>query len=256
MEVRNRPIYLRLSVHSCNYERSFRSHRMRYQKPRINLSNKRFGRLVAIRDIGSGFNRNRMWECKCDCGRITSVPSMRLRNGITKSCGCIRKETAAVNAQSRITHGIDGTPVCQSWRAMIHRCYDYKDVGFKNYGGRGIFVCEYLRASPLNLKSLIGERPEGLSLNRIKNNLHYSCGECSQCLTLGWKLNVEWATRINQNRNTRQCVYIIIDGESKCATEWSEISGIPVGTIRWRFRKGWPISRLFEVGQCRLGVRH
>ncbi len=227
---------------------------MRYQKPRLDLSNKRFGRLQAIRDVGAGTKKYRLWECKCDCGGIVQVPSIRLRAGLTKSCGCLRKETAVKNAQSNVVHGIDGTPVCQSWRAMIHRCYDYKDAGFKNYGGRGIFVCEYLRASPLNLKSLIGERPEGLSLNRIKNNLHYSCGECSQCLTLGWKRNVEWTTRINQNRNTRQCVYITIGNEKRCASEWSEISGIPVGTIIWRFKKGWSSDKLLSVGQCKSNV--
>ncbi len=217
-----------------------------------NLTSRRFNRLIAVKDAGSLRSR-RTWECICDCGNSVRVLSSHLLNGNTQSCGCLRKESARITGQTVNTkHGLDGTGVYRSWIAMIHRCYDSTTSNYRDYGGRGIKVCKWLRVSPLCLKELLGHRPEGLSLNRIKNNLHYSCGNCSECARNGWHRNVEWATRLEQNRNSRNCVYIQSRGETKCAAEWSDITGIPVGTIIWRYKRGWTSDRLFSVGQCRL----
>ncbi len=225
---------------------------MRYQKPRIDFTNKRFGRLRAQRDIGVAPGDYRLWECVCDCGKIVHVPSVRLKNGITRSCGCLRKETSAAQGKINTRHGLEGTGVYRSWNAMMRRCYNSECQGFKNYGGRGIGVCRWLRESPSRLLELIGDRPIGLSLNRIDNDLHYSCGKCGECEEHNLCCNIEWSTRVSQNRNSRNCVYITIDGKRKCAAEWSEITGIPVGTIIWRFKKGWTTDKLFSVGHCHV----
>jgi len=224
---------------------------MKNQQKRIDITGQRFGRLTAIRDVGS-IRKRRLWKFQCDCGRKTIVDGVAARNGNTKSCGCLRLEAAVASGKLNTKHGLDGTAVYISWIGMLHRCYDANEVAYPNYGGRGIRVCEYIRSTPLNLKALLGDRPKGLSLNRIKNNFHYSCGACSECMQKHWELNVEWATRIVQNRNTRQNVNIEIGGITRCASEWEEVSGIPMGTILWRLRKGWDADRLLSVGQCKV----
>jgi hypothetical protein len=224
---------------------------MRYQKPRLNLSGVRFGRLIALKDVGSKRD-SRLWECICDCGNKINASVRALKTGNTSSCGCLRKDTAVENSKSNIKHGLNGTGVYQSWNAMIRRCYYNTETSYPNYGGRGISVCGWLRDSPLNLDEVLGDRPPGLSLNRIDNDGHYSCGMCPECVANGWSRNIEWATRLEQNRNSRNCVYIRVRGYTKSASEWSEITGIPVGTILWRYKKGWTDDRLFSVGQCKI----
>src|SRR5947207_2422539 len=91
---------------------------MRNRFPRLKLAGQRFGRLVAVKDVGSSQQKHRVWECHCDCGNIVSVPTARLRTGLTKSCGCLRKDTAAATGRStNVKHGLEGTGVYRSWIA-------------------------------------------------------------------------------------------------------------------------------------------
>ncbi len=62
---------------------------------RVNIAGQRFGRLVALRDVGSGRKGSRLWMCRCDCGREHAVEQMNLRGGYTLSCGCNRGGVAA-----------------------------------------------------------------------------------------------------------------------------------------------------------------
>lgn len=91
----------------------------------------------------------------------------------------------------KITHGMYGTPTYRSWRAMLARCSDSKHRQFKDYGGRGIQVCEAWRGSFETFFADMGERPDGRTLDRINNDDNYEPGNC------------RWATRTEQNRNKR-----------------------------------------------------
>lgn len=211
--------------------------------------NLKFGNLTVIDGIGKSEPFS-FWKCKCDCGKITQVPTHRLRSGNTKSCGCLRISAIIKTGHKNTIHGLEKTAVYRSWIAMIRRCYSQKEPAYSSYGGRGIIACEFLRTSPCNLKSLLGDRPDNLSLDRIENNSgSYTCGSCAECLSNGWTLNVRWATRKVQNRNTRANVKITIKGVTKCAPEWSELSGIPALAILWRFHKRWPEDRLLTKGK-------
>lgn len=89
-----------------------------------------------------------------------------------------------------------------SWQAMKQRCLNSKDRAFKHYGGRGIKICEALLKFE-NFIRLLGKRPEGFTLDRIENDKHYSCGDCSYCKNRNWTLNVRWASWSIQANNRR-----------------------------------------------------
>ena len=120
----------------------------------------RFGRLTAVERIPSNERGDIRWRFSCACGNETEIPAQRAVRGVTKSCGCLGRESRYVATR---THGMSHTKTWNSYRAMLSRCYNAKDVGFKRYGGRGIRVCERWLESFANFFSDMGTRPK---LNR------------------------------------------------------------------------------------------
>jgi len=154
---------------------------------RKDLSNKRFGRLKVIAFARIAKNRNALWKCECDCGRTIIAYSGRLIAKRLRSCGCLRKELLI---KSHTTHGLSEKPVYITWAIMIQRCTNPKHPNYKYYGGRGIKICkEWMRFE--NFFADMGDRPKGLTLDRINNNGNYE------------KENCRWATMTQQARNSR-----------------------------------------------------
>lgn len=151
---------------------------------RIDLTGKRFGSLVVI---GRAHRAGQFWhwECRCDCG-ATSVPSgANLRTGHTLSCGCAR-------LAANIKHGMADRPEYGIWRGIIARCRCETNKAFRDYGGRGIQVCERWDRFE-NFLSDMGCRPDAnLTIERKNNAGNYEPGNCL------------WATRTDQNRNKRK----------------------------------------------------
>lgn len=160
----------------------------------IDISGVRFGRLTAVSDVGSqgGF---RLWLCRCDCGADVKVNSRSLRSGNTSSCGCFRKQKMSELATARnLRHGHNyagkESPTHKSWTAMIQRTTNSNYTHWKDYGGRGITVCDQWRSFEVFLADM-GERPEGKTLDRINVNGNYEPGNC------------RWATLSEQQKNKR-----------------------------------------------------
>ena len=97
------------------------------------ITAQRFGRLVARKVVGKVDNGLLVWECICDCGNITKVVSAGLRNGNTRSCGCLFKESQEVFKKEHFKHGESGIPTYRAWVDMLRRCEDPKNKRYKDY---------------------------------------------------------------------------------------------------------------------------
>ena len=113
----------------------------------IDLTGQRFGRLTVVERaenyVAPNGRQAARWVCLCDCGNKTTVVGGDLRTGRTKSCGCFEQESRYLSRN--IIHGGFGTKLYNVWRGMKKRCYNPKNKFFKDYGGRGITVCDEWR---------------------------------------------------------------------------------------------------------------
>lgn len=176
-------------------------------RPTPDLAGQVFGRLTVVERVAPASGHAR-WHCLCDCGNEKDVNSSALREGKTRSCGCLRSEvTAARNfrhGQAPRPGGVPkGSYIRQgltvqdrksgsygSWASMIARTANPRHPRFADWGGRGITVCPEWRLFE-NFLADMGEKPPGTTIERRENALGYSPGNCY------------WASRAEQNRNKR-----------------------------------------------------
>ena len=156
----------------------------------LDLTGQRFGRLVVIERAGSRYGHS-AWLCKCDCGNTIVATASNLK-GRTTSCGCYQREAAA---RAKTKHGKAHTKIHYIWLAMKKRCFNENSSQFKDWGGRGITVCDEWKNDFQAFYDYVSKLPHfgeaGYSLDRINNDGNYEPN------------NVRWATRIEQNNNRR-----------------------------------------------------
>lgn len=158
----------------------------------------RFGRLVVLAVDSKDANYMVFWYCRCDCGNNKVIVGTRLRNGKTKSCGCLAREQAASRAKARNattpprkTHGLRRSPEYRAWQNMKKRCLSPNAVQYPYYGLRGISICaEWMRFE--SFYADMGPKPSRVhSLDRKDNDGNYEPGNC------------RWATKVEQATNRR-----------------------------------------------------
>lgn len=130
------------------------------------------------------------------------------------------------------THGRSGTLTYARWVAMIARCHRSSASNYKDYGAKGITVCDRWRHSFEAFLADVGECPgPKMTLDRRRNAIGYEPGNC------------RWATRTEQNRNRSNCRSLTHAGQTKTLSVWAEDLGISPSTLRLRLKHGWSLER-------------
>jgi hypothetical protein len=167
------------------------------------LTGMKFGQLTVLR-LAEPKNEKRRWECQCSCGKITVVTTDHVKSGHTASCGCLKSTGKAYK------HGMSRSRLYQVWESMKQRCLNPRDAGFKNYGGRGIKICDRWRYGEDGWTGFecfisdMGFKPtDKHSIDRINNNSNYEPGNC------------RWALPSMQVRNRRPLPPVTLETKAK-----------------------------------------
>ena len=201
-------------------------------KRRVVTPGERFGRLTIVGESVRTSSEGSVWyDVVCDCGARKTVRGSSMFNGLTRSCGCLKRE---VTLKRTVKHGLARTPEYRAWQSMLDRCRNERDK-FKRWNGRGIKVCPEW-SGPEGFAAFfahVGPRPSpDHSIDRKDNDGDYVAG------------NVRWATRIEQNRNRSTTSALTFDGKTQSIAAWAEETGIPYGTIQSRLRYGWDVPKV------------
>jgi len=194
------------------------------------LTGRRFGNLTVIERsddyIQPNGRRRARWLCLCDCGNTKTIIGESLRGGKTLSCGCLQKKRAA---ESRTKHGDTDSRLYNVWCAMKRRCNNSSVPEYKNYGGRGIKVCDEWNADYSAFKGWAyasgydPKLPRGqCTIDRIDVNGDYEPSNC------------RWVTQKQQMNNVRHNVHIEHNGETHTPSEWAEMYGMNYSTFKNR----------------------
>lgn len=177
-----------------------------------------FGQWTVLRRHGGS-----VWWCQCACGTKKAVSGSTLTMGTSKSCGCTQHDVHR-------KHGMEGTPTYNAWAHMLYRCRNPNAQGYESYGGRGIKVCKrWVKFE--NFYADMGEKPDGLSIDREDNDGDYKPSNC------------RWATVRQQIRNRQGSPRHIWNGEMLSLADITE----KVGVVPWRkayerMRQGWTLQ--------------
>lgn len=208
------------------------------------LTGQKFGRLTAICAAGKlGKTGNMHWQVRCDCGVVITMCGSSLTAGASRSCGCLRRETARESGKKAKTHGMSKTRTYRIWSGMIQRCSNPKDASWQYYGARGVAVCERWKTFA-NFLADMGECPKDLTIDRIDSNEGYRPENC------------RWADILTQARNKSVTRFITHQGKTLCITEWAEHATVELYIFRSRINRGWDIERALTEPVNSQGRRH
>ena len=196
------------------------------------LTGQTFGRLTVL-ELKLLPKRSK-WLCKCVCGNSCLVIPYLLKNGRTSSCGCLRNELTTKRLK---THGYRHHPLYNVWSKIKCRCLNPQDKAYKNYGGRGITICDEWKDDPESFIkwALVNGWAKGLEIDREKNNLGYSPDNC------------RFVTRKINCRNRRSNIQIVVNGQTYKSHEFYKISNNSKNVILGRLRRGWTTEAAISV---------
>ena len=191
----------------------------------------------------SNGKKTKQWLCKCDCGKHCVVRQTSLTGGVkTKSCGCLTKERMRANKYTK-THGQTNSRLYDIWKGMRKRCYNINANNYKNYGGRGISICnEWESFEVFNEWASINGYTDELTIERIDNNKDYSPDNCS------------FISLANQMANRRTTHFVCAWGETKPMSHWAKDSRCKVRreVLRDHLKAGWEVERAISTPPTHL----
>lgn len=191
------------------------------------LKGMRFGRLVCIRRSENRFKGDRVrWLCMCDCGKYVNVISDNLLRGSSTSCGCLRSSKIT-------THGKSKSKIYKVWCGMLQRCNNKKNSYYKNYGGRGIVVCDsWSDFSVFYDWAIKNGYKYGLTIERVDNNKGYCPDNCV------------FITKSEQSKNRRANYSVNIDGSVMCLYDACKHIDVDYSLVQNRIKNlGWDVDK-------------
>lgn len=191
-------------------------------KLRKDLTGKKFNKLTVLSFSHMDEKHRSYYLCLCECGNKKIIKGQSLLQGDIKSCGCSQYS-------NKIKHNLSNTRIYKIWSHMISRCYNPKDSAYKNYGQRGIFVCEEWKNDVSNFYnwSISNGYKDNLTIDRINNDDNY------------YPLNCRFVDYKTQSNNRRSNHQITINNETHNLMEWSRIYNISHSVIIQRIKRGW-----------------
>jgi hypothetical protein len=201
----------------------------------VDLSQRRYGRLVALHSDGETAYGHTRWACICDCGTRCHANVNQLNRGTKKSCGCLKRET-----KSNLIHGQAMSREFAIWSGMLSRCYNPRRACYPGYGGRGVAVCDRWRFGEGGKNGFecffedMGRSPSAKhSVDRVNCNGNYEPG------------NVRWATQLEQVNNRRQTRIVFYNGQHMALTDAVRLAGSIIhyqSAANRIFRSGWDVD--------------
>lgn len=198
------------------------------------LTGQRFNRLTVIRylDKSERTVRTYNWLCRCDCGKLVKGNANKLKNGLQKSCGCLKEECKYDIGEVNKKYEHVNKRLYSVYKGMLNRCYDPQHQSYKSYGGRGITVCqewlddydcfaEWALANGYDPKAKQGD----CTIDRKDVNKGYSPDNC------------KWVSNAEQANNRRDNVRITYNGETHTMSQWSKILNVNYSSL-WRYIRG------------------
>lgn len=210
------------------------------------LVGQQFGFLTVLDSVDRRTNEGRrVWKCQCVCGNIVEKDTKALTTGDVRSCGCKRKELH--NASEKVVkHGMSDTRIHKIWTSMRNRCTNKSNPAYKDYGARGISVCEDWESFEVFYQWAVATGyNDSLTIDRIDVNGNY-CPE-----------NCRWATRQMQANNKRTSRRVQYNGEVHTVSEWARIKNISKTLIKSRLDAGWTVDEALNIPAVPGGaIRH
>lgn len=205
----------------------------------INIPNgSRFGRLVTIKEVDSiedkNGNKKRLVLCKCDCGNTKVIPFWSLIRSKSKSCGCLSKE---LRIERSTKHGLSNRhPLYGVWKQIKQRCYNENHHAYKDYGGRGIKMCDDWMVFEKFFHWCINNGWEkNKTIDRIDNNKGYNPNNC------------RLVTMLEQNRNKRNNKSIEYNGRKwNSLSEFCKDYKLPYAKVQQQLYRGWDLEKVLQ----------
>ena len=189
------------------------------------LSGRRFEKLKVISRVANNKHGRAVWLCECECGNRKEIAAANLKKGSTTSCGCYSRSLK----RKKGTHGMTNTRIFHEWESMIQRCKNPNNQRYRDYGGRGIKVCDDWMNDFTSFYewAVNNGYDDTLTLDRKNVDGDYEPSNC------------RWITNFEQQSNKRNNRIIECNGEKHILNEWARITGLNAQTIAWRIDRGW-----------------
>lgn len=199
----------------------------------VNLAGLKYGKLLVIKRVENDKQNCVCYLCQCDCGKLAIVRASSLKNGHTKSCGCLQKEVHLDNLKSRRKYDLKFTRLRRIFFAIKNRCYNPNSINYERYGAKGISIYPEWLKNPVSFCEWAYKNGynENLTIDRINSKGNYEPSNCR------W---VNYETQANNKSNIPKYEY---NNKKLSIAEWSRLYHISKSALTHRIKRGWDIEK-------------